>query len=66
MKQAAAYLRMIKFSHTLFALPFALAALVIIYARYKSQVHITPLKVLLLILAFTGMRSFAMAINRIL
>jgi 4-hydroxybenzoate polyprenyltransferase len=61
----AHFLRMIKFSHTIFALPFALSALLIITIRYRTQVEMTPLKVVLIVAAFTGMRSFAMAFNRI-
>lgn len=59
------FLRMIRFSHTLFALPFALAATAIIATRYQSSVSVTALKVALIVVAFTGMRSFAMAVNRI-
>jgi 4-hydroxybenzoate polyprenyltransferase len=64
-RQIADYLRMIKFSHTVFALPFALAALLIIFVRYRHLVDLTPLKAALIVVAFTGMRSFAMAINRV-
>ncbi len=60
-----AFLRMIRFSHTVFALPFALAATIVIAARYRNFVNVTALKVALIILAFTGMRSFAMAVNRL-
>ena len=56
---------MIKFSHTLFALPFALSAVLVVFERYRAAVEMTPLKVLLIVAAFTGMRSFAMAVNRI-
>ncbi len=59
------FLRMIRFSHTVFALPFALAATTIISTRYREQVSVTPWKVLLIVLAFTSMRSFAMAVNRL-
>ena len=59
------FLRMIRFSHTLFALPFALAATAVIAARYSSAVSVTPLKISLIVIAFTGMRSFAMAVNRL-
>jgi 4-hydroxybenzoate polyprenyltransferase len=61
----ANFLRMIRFSHTLFALPFALAAVLVIFVRYGDLVALTPLKVFLVIAAFTGMRSFAMAVNRL-
>lgn len=54
---------MIKLSHTVFALPFALVALLLIYQNGK--ITITWLKVLWVILAFTGARSFSMAINRL-
>ncbi|MBV6492815.1 MAG: 4-hydroxybenzoate solanesyltransferase [Turneriella sp.] len=58
-------MRMIKFSHTLFALPFALAAVVVIYTRYPNLVSLPYTKILWILAAFTGMRSFAMAVNRI-
>lgn len=58
------FLRMIRFSHTVFALPFALAALAIIAARYREQVTLNWQKTVLVVAAFTAMRSFAMAINR--
>jgi 4-hydroxybenzoate polyprenyltransferase len=54
---------MIKFSHTVFALPFALSAVVIIYSNYRPS--LTLKDILLIILAFTGMRSFSMAFNRL-
>lgn len=59
------FLRMIRFSHTVFALPFALAATTIVATRYIDKVNVTPLKVTLIVIAFTGMRSFAMAVNRL-
>jgi len=59
------YLRMIKFSHTLFAMPFALAALVVVAARYRHAIVITWQSVLLIAVAFSAMRSLAMAANRI-
>jgi 4-hydroxybenzoate polyprenyltransferase len=55
---------MIRFSHTVFALPFALAALAVIAARYSKLVVLTWQKGLLVVVAFTAMRSFAMAVNR--
>ncbi len=58
------FLRMIRFSHTVFALPFALAALAVIAARYSALLTLTLQKTVLVIMAFTAMRSFAMAINR--
>lgn len=56
------FLRMIKFSHTVFALPFALAAVITIHLRYLP---LTAWKGLLIIVSFTAMRSFAMAFNRL-
>lgn len=60
------FLRMIKFSHTVFALPFALAALAVIAVRHRDggEFHLTWQKTILIVVAFTAMRSFAMAVNR--
>jgi 4-hydroxybenzoate polyprenyltransferase len=58
------FLRMVRFSHTVFALPFALAALAVIAGRRSGEVSLTWQKVLLVVVAFTAMRSFAMAVNR--
>lgn len=55
---------MVRISHTLFALPFALSAVAIIAVRYNDAVVLTWQNVLLIVIAFTGMRSFAMAFNR--
>lgn len=55
--------RMIKLSHTVFALPFALVAVILIWDQHL--VHITGLDTVFIIFAFTGVRSFSMAINRI-
>jgi len=55
------YLQMIKFSHTVFALPFALASLVLVH-------RIAPLTlytVFWIIMAMVGGRSAAMGFNRI-
>ncbi|MFO1525178.1 MAG: 4-hydroxybenzoate octaprenyltransferase [Turneriella sp.] len=60
------FLRMIRFSHTLFALPFALSATLLIAVRHRTEISVTPLSVLWIVVAFTGMRSFAMAANRLL
>lgn len=60
--QVMLYARMIKFSHTIFALPFALAAVLTIHGRYRG---LSLLKTLLIIASFTAMRSFAMAVNRL-
>ncbi len=56
-----AYGKMIKFSHTVFALPFALSAVVLAW-----QTHVPSLWELFLILvAMVGARSAAMGFNRI-
>jgi len=54
--------KMIKFSHTVFALPFAIVAFVIILDEYR--VRFTFQTFILIVVAFTGARSFAMAFNR--
>ena len=57
------FLSMIKISHTVFALPFALVAVIIIHDQNLWQ--ISWMKTLFIVIAFTGVRSFSMAINRI-
>ncbi len=64
--QSAHFLRMIRFSHTLFALPFAVAQLFVIGVRHREAVHLNATNTLLIIAAFTAMRSFAMAANRLI
>lgn len=57
----AAFGRMIKFSHTVFALPFALAA-----AAIAARDHgITAGRVLAIVVAMAGARTAAMGFNRI-
>jgi len=56
-----AYSRMIKFSHTIFALPFALAALVL---AQRNSVITMPL-LFWILMAIAGARSAAMGFNRI-
>ncbi|MDH5717196.1 MAG: putative 4-hydroxybenzoate polyprenyltransferase [Spirochaetia bacterium] len=63
LKTSLLFGRMIKFSHTIFALPFALVAVLFIWQA--KEIHLNVYKVIYIILAFTGMRSFAMAVNRI-
>lgn len=55
------YGQMIKISHTIFALPFALSA-VVLASRYTD---ITLYQIFFIILAMTGARSAAMGFNRI-
>lgn len=64
--KVAHFLRMIRFSHTLFALPFAIAQLAVIAVRHRDSVTVTWQKSILIVLAFTAMRSFAMAANRLI
>jgi 4-hydroxybenzoate polyprenyltransferase len=61
MERITTYGRMIKFSHTLFALPFALSAVVL-----ASREHaITLTDILWILMAMIGARSAAMGFNRI-
>jgi 4-hydroxybenzoate polyprenyltransferase len=53
--------RMIRFSHTLFAMPFALTSVVLASFSHK----VTVLKIFWIILAMVGARSAAMGFNRI-
>ncbi len=55
------YGRMIKFSHTLFALPFALAAVVLAHRTHP----VTWPQLLWILVAMVGARSAAMGFNRI-
>jgi len=57
----AAYLRMIKFNHTIFALPFALASLVLVSRVSPITLH----AVFWIIMAMVGARSAAMGFNRL-
>lgn len=66
LSRIAHFLRMIRFSHTLFALPFAIAQLAVIAARHTEGVRVTWQNALLIVVAFTAMRSFAMAANRLI
>ena len=60
-KKILAYGRMIKFSHTIFALPFALSALVMAWENHSPS----PLDFIWILLAMVGARSAAMGFNRI-
>lgn len=59
--QWAEYGRMIKFSHTIFALPFALAAVVLAHQTHP----ISAGTLIWIVLAMVGARSAAMGFNRI-
>lgn len=54
------YARMIKFSHTVFALPFALASLVLVWRRASFDIQ----TVFWILMAMVGARSAAMGFNR--
>jgi 4-hydroxybenzoate polyprenyltransferase len=56
-------LEMIKFEHTIFALPFALISTLL--AAEKSSGGLQPTTVLWIVLAMVGARSSAMAFNRL-
>lgn len=55
------FLEMIKYEHTIFSLPFALAAVLLTEAT-----RITFFKVTLIVVAMVGARTTAMALNRII
>lgn len=62
-----AFGRMIRLSHTIFGLPFALAATALAhrFAREHGEEGLSPLRLLLIVLAFTGARAAAMGFNRL-
>jgi 4-hydroxybenzoate polyprenyltransferase len=62
MSALVTYGKMIKFTHTIFALPFALAALVLAMKQYP----VTYFQGILIILCMVGARSSAMGMNRLL
>ncbi len=53
--------RMVKFSHSLFALPFAVSAVVLV----SGQARLEPVRLLLVAVAVVAARTAAMAMNRI-
>lgn len=61
LSKAAIYSRMIKFSHTIFALPFALSAVVLV--QKTKPIDFTT--VFWVVVAMAGARSAAMGFNRI-
>jgi 4-hydroxybenzoate polyprenyltransferase len=63
LKRAATFGRMIKFSHSVFALPFAFVSGLIAWER--ERVTLTWLDVLLLVVCMVSARSAAMGFNRI-
>lgn len=62
------YGRMIRFSHTVFGLPFALAATALAHRfsiEHQTSEGLTVSRLVLIVLAFTSARSAAMGFNRI-
>lgn len=59
------YGRMIKFSHSLFALPFAMASFILAVETYSTSPHIWLKKLLWILIAMVSARSAAMGFNRI-
>ena len=55
------YGRMIKFSHTIFALPFALAAMILAWQHYEFKIW----ALVFILIAMVAARSAAMGFNRI-
>ncbi|HLA38499.1 MAG TPA: 4-hydroxybenzoate octaprenyltransferase, partial [Candidatus Glassbacteria bacterium] len=56
------YSGLVMLPHTVFALPFALTAVVL--ASYQTEISL--LRVVLILVAFTGARSAAMGFNRLI
>jgi 4-hydroxybenzoate polyprenyltransferase len=59
-------LDMIKFEHSVFALPFALTAALLAWRESGSRTEGLPARLFWIVLAMVGARSAAMAFNRIL
>ncbi|MEM9460208.1 MAG: UbiA-like polyprenyltransferase [Myxococcota bacterium] len=66
-RNAQNFSRLVKLSHTIFGLPFALAAALLAHRFATAQGHtgLTWLRLLLVVLAFAGARAAAMGFNRI-
>jgi 4-hydroxybenzoate polyprenyltransferase len=60
LERVATYRRMIKFSHSIFALPFALTSLVL-----AASAGLRPAQALWVVVAMVGARSAAMGFNRL-
>ena len=61
MKGAGKYLELVKFEHTIFALPFALSSVILLYEETPSL-----WKLFWVILAFISARTAGMALNRLI
>lgn len=64
---AQTFSRLVKLSHTIFGLPFALAAALLAhrFATAAGEPGLTPGRLALVVLAFAGARAAAMGFNRI-
>src|SRR5215467_4758714 len=58
-------LEMIKFEHSIFALPFALTGALLAFRQTRASTQVLLLKTAWIIVAMIGARSAAMAFNRI-
>jgi 4-hydroxybenzoate polyprenyltransferase len=63
LKKIVDYSELVKFEHTIFALPFALSAMLL---ACPKLVWPTPLTILWIVMAMMGGRTYAMALNRLL
>jgi 4-hydroxybenzoate polyprenyltransferase len=63
LKKIADYAELVKFEHTIFALPFALSAMLL---ACPKAVWPSPVTLLWIVLAMVGGRTYAMALNRLL
>jgi len=59
-------LDMIKFEHSIFAMPFALTGALLAWREMQFQVSSPTMKLLFIVIAMVGARSAAMTFNRIL
>lgn len=68
MQQIKTYLNLIKFSHTVFALPFALVSVLLALRSIPTEALVAPIWQLIgwIILAMVGARSGAMGFNRLI
>jgi 4-hydroxybenzoate polyprenyltransferase len=62
-ERAREYASLVRLSHTVFALPFALSALLL--ARARPHVPLTPLRVVAIVIAIAAARTAAMGWNRL-
>ncbi len=60
------WLEMIKFEHTVFALPFAMSGMILGYTSHTGEIAPGPITIFYTVLAFVGARSAAMTLNRLL